>query len=97
MTAITREDVIKFHRTWVKPNNATLLVVGDTMMAELRPKLERTVRRVAAGRSAEKESVRRSAQGQADTVPDRSPGVAAKRSDGGAHRTTAGEPRRDRF
>ena len=31
----------KFHRTWFKPNNATLIVVGDTTMAEIRPKLER--------------------------------------------------------
>ena len=26
---ITREDLIKFHRTWYKPNNAYLVVVGD--------------------------------------------------------------------
>jgi zinc protease len=38
---ITRDDLIKFHRTWFKPNNATLVVVGDTTMAEIRPKLEK--------------------------------------------------------
>jgi zinc protease len=38
---MTREDLVKFHATWFKPNNATLLVVGDTTMAELQPKLER--------------------------------------------------------
>jgi zinc protease len=38
---ITREDLVKFHRTWFKPNNATLIVVGATTMAEIRPKLER--------------------------------------------------------
>ena len=38
---ITREDLIKFHRTWFRPNNATLIVVGATTMAEIRPKLER--------------------------------------------------------
>ena len=33
-------DLRAFHQTWFKPNNATLLVVGDTTMAEIRPKLE---------------------------------------------------------
>jgi zinc protease len=38
---ITRDDLIRFHRTWFKPNHATLLVVGATTMDEIRPKLER--------------------------------------------------------
>ncbi len=38
---IKREDLIGFHRTWFKPNHATLVVVGATSMAEIRPKLER--------------------------------------------------------
>lgn len=38
---ITREDLIRFHRSWFKPNHATLVVVGATTMAEIRPKLER--------------------------------------------------------
>ena len=38
---MTREDLAKFHDTWFKPNNATLLVVGDTTMAEIKPKLEK--------------------------------------------------------
>jgi zinc protease len=38
---ITRDDLIRFHRTWFKPNNATLVVVGATTMAEIRPRLER--------------------------------------------------------
>ncbi|HEY7614230.1 MAG TPA: pitrilysin family protein [Gemmatimonadales bacterium] len=38
---ITRDDLVKFHRTWFKPNNATLIVVGATTMAEIQPKLER--------------------------------------------------------
>ncbi len=38
---ITRDDLVKFHRTWFRPNNATLIVVGATTMAEIRPKLER--------------------------------------------------------
>jgi zinc protease len=37
---LTRADLIKFHETWFKPNNATLVVVGDTTLAEMQPKLE---------------------------------------------------------
>jgi zinc protease len=39
--AITREDLIKFHSVWFRPNNATLVVVGDTTLAEITPKLEK--------------------------------------------------------
>lgn len=38
---MTRENLVKFHDTWFKPNNSTLLVVGDVTMAEIKPKLER--------------------------------------------------------
>ena len=38
---ISRDDLVKFHRAWFKANNATLIVVGATTMAEIRPKLER--------------------------------------------------------
>jgi zinc protease len=41
VSKMTREDLAKFHDTWFKPNNATLLVVGDTTLAEIKPKLER--------------------------------------------------------
>ncbi len=37
---MTREDLAKFHETWFKPNNATLLIVGDTTLAEIEPKLK---------------------------------------------------------
>jgi zinc protease len=38
---ITRDDLVKYHQSWFKPNNATLLVVGDTTLAELTPLLEK--------------------------------------------------------
>jgi zinc protease len=38
---LTREDLVKFHETWIHPNNSTLVVVGDTTLAELKPKLEK--------------------------------------------------------
>jgi zinc protease len=40
VAAITRADLVKFHDNWFKPNNATLIVVGDTTLAEIQPKLE---------------------------------------------------------
>ncbi|MFZ1699274.1 MAG: pitrilysin family protein [Pyrinomonadaceae bacterium] len=40
VSKITRDDLIKFHSTWFKPNNATIIIVGDTTMAEIKPKLE---------------------------------------------------------
>jgi len=38
---IKRDDLVRFHQTWFKPNHATLIVVGATTMAEIKPKLER--------------------------------------------------------
>lgn len=38
---MTREDLVKFHQTWFRPNNATLIVVGDTTLAEVTPMLEK--------------------------------------------------------
>src|SRR3954447_320858 len=37
---LTREDMVRFHASWFRPNNATLIVVGDTTAAEIKPKLE---------------------------------------------------------
>jgi len=38
---LTREDLVKFHQTWFRPNNGTLVVVGDATMAEITPRLEK--------------------------------------------------------
>ena len=40
VSGLVRQDLSDFHSTWVRPNNATLVVVGDITMAELIPKLE---------------------------------------------------------
>ena len=37
---ITREDLLAFHRSWFLPNNATLVVVGDTTLHQILPRLE---------------------------------------------------------
>jgi zinc protease len=49
VAALTRDDLAKFHSTWFKPNNATLIVVGDTTLGEIRPKLEALFERWRAG------------------------------------------------
>jgi zinc protease len=38
---LTRPDMKKFHDTWFKPNNATLIIVGDTTLNEIKPRLEK--------------------------------------------------------
>lgn len=41
VSQLKREDLSKFHSTWFKPNNATLIVVGATTMDGMKPKLEK--------------------------------------------------------
>jgi zinc protease len=41
VSKLTREDLVKFHETWLRPNNSTLIVVGDTTLKEVTPKLEK--------------------------------------------------------
>src|SRR5277367_3998087 len=38
---LTREDLVKFHSVWFRPNNSTLVIVGDTTLAEIKPELEK--------------------------------------------------------
>ncbi|MCS7182451.1 MAG: insulinase family protein [Thermoanaerobaculum sp.] len=35
VSKLTREDLVRFHQTFFKPNNATLVVVGDVSLKEL--------------------------------------------------------------
>lgn len=41
VSSLTPADAEAWHATWFRPDNATLVVVGDTTLAELTPKLER--------------------------------------------------------
>ncbi len=41
VSRLERKDVADFHRTWFKPNHATLIVVGATTLSEIRAMLER--------------------------------------------------------
>jgi len=49
VTRMTRDDLVRFHRTWFKPNHATLVVVGDISLAEIQPRLARLFSRWPAG------------------------------------------------
>ena len=46
---MSREHCEKFHAAWYKPNNSTLIVVGDTTLAEIKPKLEKLFAEWTAG------------------------------------------------
>ena len=46
---ITQDSLIKFHQDWFKPNNASMIVVGDTTMQEIKPKLEKYFKNWSAG------------------------------------------------
>ena len=41
IAALTRDDLVAFHRDWLRPDSATLIVVGDTTLAEIVPLLEK--------------------------------------------------------
>jgi zinc protease len=41
VTGLTRQKLSDFHVTWFRPNNGTLVVVGDVSMVKLAPELER--------------------------------------------------------
>ncbi|MEO1014021.1 MAG: pitrilysin family protein [Pseudomonadota bacterium] len=39
--SLTRDDLVAFHQTWMRPSNATIFVAGDTTLEEITPLLER--------------------------------------------------------
>jgi zinc protease len=51
---LTRDSLVKFHETWFKPNHATLVIAGDTSLAEVTPKLEKLFANWKAGQIPEK-------------------------------------------
>jgi zinc protease len=40
IAALTQDDLVRFHRTWIRPDNATLFVVGDARLDGVLPLLE---------------------------------------------------------
>ena len=53
--SLSREDLLRFHETWFRPENATLVVVGDATMGEICPKLEGLFGHWRSGNVPEKE------------------------------------------
>ena len=41
IASLTRDDLVAYHQRWVRPEGATLIVVGDTTLAEITPVLEK--------------------------------------------------------
>ena len=39
--ALTRDELVRFHQSWIRPDNATIFAVGDMPLSELTPLLER--------------------------------------------------------
>jgi zinc protease len=46
---IGRDDLVRFHQTWMRPNAATLVVAGDTTLSEIQPKMEKLFANWQAG------------------------------------------------
>ncbi len=42
--SLTRDDIVAFHQKWYRPDNATLVVVGDTLLEDLKPLLEQRLK-----------------------------------------------------
>jgi zinc protease len=49
VSAMTREQLANFHKTWFKPNNATLVITGDITLAEIQPRLEKLFKNWKSG------------------------------------------------
>jgi zinc protease len=54
VAALERDDLVAYHDSWFKPSNATMIVVGDTTLADIQPKLEALFARWRAGEVPEK-------------------------------------------
>ncbi len=54
VSALTRDDLIRFHQSWFKPNNAALVIVGDITLDEIVPKLETVLAGWTPGQAPEK-------------------------------------------
>ncbi len=45
VSAFSRDDLVAHQQAWLRPDNATLFIVGDTTLEEIQPMLERAFRR----------------------------------------------------
>ncbi len=44
IAALSRTDLASWHDSWFRPNNASLVVVGDTTLEQIQPKIEKLFR-----------------------------------------------------
>jgi zinc protease len=49
VASMTIEDLKRYHKTWFKANNATLIVVGDITMDEVKPMLNKAFKAMPSG------------------------------------------------
>ncbi|MFT5136543.1 MAG: zinc protease [Arenicella sp.] len=49
VASMTIEDLKRYHQTWFKANNATLIVVGDITMGEVKPMLNKAFKAMPSG------------------------------------------------
>ncbi len=52
ISSLTKADMQAWHKAWIRPENATLVVVGDTNLKEITPVLETTFANWSADKSA---------------------------------------------
>ncbi len=71
LAALTREDLVRFHTEWFRPNHATLIVVGPVTVATIKPQLEKLLGRWAAGRHPGEADCQRGAAAQPHALPAR--------------------------
>ena len=67
--AITREDLTRFHESWIRPDNARIFIVSDQPLSRIQPLLEQ---RLGAWRAP---GVPRGTKPAADTIPAPTPRI----------------------
>jgi len=90
---LTRDAIAKFHDTWYRPNNTTLVIVGDTTPAELNRNSKRLLR-PGSKEYAEEEHFERSGAEAGRSVFDRQTGRGAVFYLGGNNRTARNSRRK---
>jgi len=49
VSAMTREQLANFHKTWFQLNNATVVITGDITLAQIKPRLEKLFKNWKSG------------------------------------------------